>query len=175
MTHAKLGNLYAFVVICFFAAAAYNSFEFGAVGYLGVGVIAWAAVWLLFFFATPKADALSKFAFSDAEIVVYRRYYLHRLYPAAAETCSAFLNSMRYAGLIWVAVCFGKHLPGVAIALIVYFFLVAGFIVRLDPAHYLVPDAKEGNRNATKQLELLESIEKKYAAYFRGETEEADS
>lgn len=174
-THTKLGNLIALLVISFFGAAGFVSIGFGAIGYLALAYFAWAVVWLLTFFATPKAEALSRFAFSDTEITIYRRYYLCRRSPGAAEACSAFLNSIRLAGLVWAGVCFWKGLPGVAIAMIVYFFLVAGFVVRLNPRHYLVPDAQDGNAGAIAQLALIESVQKKCEASSRGLTEHGAS
>lgn len=175
MTHTNLGNLIALVVICFFATAGYFSIGFGAIGYLALAYLAWAVIWLLTFFATPKADALSRFSFSAAEANAYRRYYLYRWYPGAAEACSAFLNSIRLAGLVWAGVCFWNRLPGAAIALIVYFFVVAGFVVRLNPRYYLVPGAQDGDAAAIAQLALIESVQKKCEAYSRGSTEHEDS
>jgi hypothetical protein len=102
---------------------------------------------------------------TSEEFDVYRRYHIYLWFPGAGQAFSAFLNLLRFSGFVFAGLAFWVGNTSVGVALIAYFFLVAGATARLDPVRYVVGPANSGNAMASEQLVLLQSLERKRAAY----------
>lgn len=166
------GNLIALLIIIISVVTGLFSFEYGAIGYASVAYAVWALLWMANFYTKPRRDAPFCSLLTQVEIDAYRNYHTYIWFPGAAQAFSALLNALRLAGLVWAAVCFWKGIPWTGGALVIYFFLVSGLVVRFDPGHYMPPEARKGNRTANEQLTLIKSVQKKREAYNASEQTE---
>ena len=165
-----IGNLLALVVMVVCAATGFFSFRAGAILHCTVAYMAWVVLKASEVATRPARDpAMSDVAFrfplTPTEMNAYRAYHTYLIAPGAGQAFSAFLNGLRLAGFAWAAASMWYGSLWIAVALVVYFFLVSGLIVRMDPGHYMPPAAANGNSTAIEQLALIEAVHAKRERY----------
>jgi hypothetical protein len=161
----SLGNLLALVAITISVATGFYSLLAGAIVHSTVSYLAWAVLWASAAATRPPRDLPLCRLLTPAEINAYRAYHTYLIAPGAAQAFSNLLNGLRLAGLVWATVSLWHGFLWVAIALVAYFFVVSGLVVRLAPDHYMPPQASKGNHTAIEQLALIKAVRDKRESY----------
>ncbi len=167
-----LGNVLALVVLVASAIAGFVSLLVGSVAFASVAYLAWGILWVIDRSTRPPRDMPLCLRLLPSEVEAYRSYHTFLMAPGAGQMFSAFVNSLRIGGLIWAGVCFWNGLPWAGGAFALYYFLVGGLALRLDPVCYIAREAQKGNHVAMEQWALIESVREKREAYNAEEPEE---
>jgi hypothetical protein len=160
-----IGNIFAIIVIVVSGLVGLFSLEASSITFISFAYLLWLFILFSNIFTKPAKDApLYKFL-DPQEIEVYLSYHLHFWFPDGAQAYSALLNGLRFAGFIWGGLCLWNGLYWLGGISIVYFFISADLILKLNPLLYMGAEAQKGNQVATEQISLIEAVQAKKEAY----------
>lgn len=78
--------------------------------------------------------------------------------PGAATLYAGLLNILRFALIVWSAICFYNEYYVLGWIAVAFFILTAWHVVRLDPVAHLGPRAAKGHAFSADQLTSLQRI-----------------
>lgn len=157
-----LGNIIGIVLILIAALLGLASLEASVIAFLAIAYGIWLIVLVSNMATRPNEHSAGWLLFSPQEREAYRKYHMHIRLPGAADAYSAVLNTFRFAGVVWAALCLWKGFYWYGGIAMLYFFVSGGLILSLSPLRYMLGPAQKGNDIAVSQLELIESVREKY-------------
>jgi hypothetical protein len=95
---------------------------------------------------------------NEEESKIFSKYYVFFRYTLGAKDVSKIFAFMQISALILAPLFWYKGLVIQALILIINYFAVAPFVVRLNPAHYLGENIKKGRLSYIHEYELLKSV-----------------
>lgn len=170
-----LGNVLALIVIGVSTLAGIDSLKTSAITFLLIVYAVWVLCLIGNWGTTPPKETPICKTLSLDEIEIYQRYHLNFGVSGAAEMLSCWLDSLRLAGFVWGGLCLWDGLYWLGGLSIAYFFVTGGLILKLNPWLYLGAGVKKGNQVAIEHISLMEKVNAKREAYFRGSIGEADN
>ncbi len=168
-----IGNLLALMALAVSVGAGVYSIKDGAIVHGTLAYLAWGILWVGSRVTRPPRDLPICRQLTAAEVDAYRSYPMYLMAPGAAEIFSNFLNGLRLAGLAWAVVAFWHGFVWPGSALLSYFFVAGGLILRLAPRHYLGRPAAKGHRVAIEQLKLIDAVRLKRERFYAHHATEA--
>jgi len=154
-----IGNLLALTVLAVSASTGAFTSMPGALVYGAISYISWGLLWAGDRLSQPSQSSAVCRRLDRDELRVYRAYHSWLRAPAGADVFSNFLNSLRLLGFVWAATAFWQGSAWLGVALLAYFFLSGGIILRFAPITYLGRPAARGHLAATEHLRVLQTIQ----------------
>jgi len=160
-----IGYTLAVVIIALCAFVSFYSFEHSIISYLIVSYAIWLIILLVSYFFKPSKMLPFCQLLSAPEVKAYQTYYLYLSRPAASGLLSSMVTALQAAALVWGALAIWLELYWQGGLCMIYFFLTANLIKKLNPWMKMGAKAEKGNKVARKQLYLVDLVQIKLIKY----------
>lgn len=163
------GNILGLLLIIGSALLGFVSFQLAAIAFVVIAYGTWLMIALLNKATDPgKSHPMyGSVAMPQEQIDVYRHFHISIWFPGAAEVCSALLNLLRLACVVWGILCVIYQFYWLAAPMFAYFFVTSGLIVKMAPMRYVLDGARDGNEFAQSQMQLIQLISEKREVFNR--------
>lgn len=157
-----IGNAIGLVAVTVLGIVTFVLGPSGLIAYLTVAYVLLLGFWIVDWSTRPRRTTLDFSIASDAEYELYQMFHVGIRFPGAGEVFSALLNFLRVCGLAFAVYALFQRAWISAVALVGFFALSGGAIVRFNPWLYAAGSARQGDQNAAELLSALVAIRQRH-------------